>query len=98
MTNYRLLARSPKTTNRPGLAGHIGRKFILRETMTEDLIIGTRVTVIKAREDEGLLLIAREDGEALCHIAPECLEAMCDEESDEERVAWLRGAYPHLWY
>lgn len=98
MTNYRLLARSPKTTNRPGLAGHIGRKFILGEPISEDFVCGTRITVIKAREEEGLLLCAREDGEALFRIEPEHLEAMATEESDEQRLAWLHKAYPHIYY
>ncbi len=90
---HRTLARRARKSN----AGQIGRKYIVAEVLTPDLVVGTRVTVIREHADEGLLLLAREDGEAVCLIKPACLSKMAIEESDEQREAWLRSAYPHLW-
>lgn len=94
MTNYRTLARSPKTTNLPGLAGYVGRKYVLGEPINAALTCGARITVIKARPDEGLLLCANHDGQSLFRIAPQHLEAMATEETDEERDEWLRFVFP----
>ncbi len=69
---HRTLARRARKAH----DGHIGRKYVITEAMTPDLVSGTRVTVIREYADEGLLLLAREDGEAVCLFMRMCLRAL----------------------